>query len=233
MKEVKKENLEQLLDFIEEICNKDEFQWFKISLLNNLSTDNGFENFPEFIKYQKKQFKLKANIFYKNITDSKLKNQLVNDYIEMSWYQSINRTERFLLFVFYQVENLLNYYIKKSNAHIKIKSNRSKYFIEYSKSFKVDSYKSFINYKGENISINKINIWAKITYWVIDSNSIVWEKSNHSTISNLINVRNNQSHRNSQNENKNVDNILLFHKKADFSSLGFYIQVIKKIYETI
>jgi len=232
MSNTSKESLEKLLVFISDICEHDENSWFKKALIQKLTTDNGFENFPGFVKYQKKQFKLKANIFYSDITDLKLKKQLINDYIEMCWYQSLNRIDRFLLYAFYQIENLLNYYARTTNAHQNIKGEPDKYNHEYAPKFIVKSSKGFFSDKGV-ISIEKVNIWAKITYWMIETGSISWEKSNHFAISNLINVRNSESHRDSRKNSDNVESVLLFHKKADFSALGFYINVIKKIAETV
>ncbi len=232
MSKTNKESLEKLLVFISDICEREENKWFKRALIQKLTSDNGFENFPEFVKYQKKQFKLKGNIFYSDITDKKLKKQLADDYIEMCWYQSINRIDRFLLFAFYQMENLLNYYARTTNAHDKIEKNNKKYTHEYAPKFIVTTHTSFFQ-KGKRNPIEKVNIWAKVTYWMIETGFVIWEKSNHSAISNLINVRNNESHRDSQKNSKYVDSVLLFHKKSDFSALGFYTGVIKKIAETV
>lgn len=232
MGEVKKESLEKLLVLIDDICSKDENFWFKKKLLLTISNNNGFENFPEFVKYQKRQFRIKGNVFYKDIKDIKIKNELILDYMEMCWYQSINRVDRFVLFAFYQMENLLNYYSEKSGAFNKIKNNQNYYKHSYAPKFNIDAFKSYFH-NNQAQSIEKINIWAKITYWMIETNSINWEKLNHTTLSNLVNIRNNESHRYSLIENENVNTTIDILKKSDFSVLGFYIKVLRKILDTI
>jgi hypothetical protein len=228
----KKENLEKLLKLIGEISNDPDNFWFKEELGNTYNKEYAFENFPEFIKFQKKQFKIKGNNFYKNITNNELKKSLINDYVEMCWYQSINNIERFALFCFYQMENLLNYYCVSSNSFSKINSNPKKYTIDFGYKFVIDCQKGFLNF-GVKGKIEKVSIWAKIVFWMIDSNSEVWEKSNHQNISNLINIRNNESHRNSLNNNKNVSKTVDFLKVSDFSNLGYYIKILKEIIGSI
>lgn len=231
MKNPSKESLEKLLRLIDELCACEENQWFKEALSSKFGGKNGFENFPAFLKHQKNQFKIKGRSFYAAIADEKLKKELVDDYIEMSWYQSVNNLNRFMLYVFYQMENLLNYYISISNAFEKIDTNKNYYIHKYPPKFTVIVYDSFF-YKNEEKSIKDISIWSKLTFWMIDSNNKDWEKMNHRNINNLISTRNAISHRNSNSNNKYVDDTIDALKKSDFSSLSFYFNVLKKILET-
>ncbi|WP_418637583.1 hypothetical protein [Winogradskyella sp.] len=231
MENPSKESLQKLLRLIGELCEIEENHWFKESLASMLSVNYEFENFPEFLKHQKNQFRLKGKSFYESIGDVKLKKELVGDYIEMSWYQSINNLDRFMLFAFYQMENLLNHYITISNAYEKIDKNKDYYTHQYKSNFIVLVYDSFF-YNNKKKSIDKINIWAKLTFWMKDSDNVKWEQLNHRNISNLISVRNANSHRNSNSKNEYVVNTIETLKKLDISSLGFYYNVLRKVLES-
>lgn len=227
-----KANLEKLLNLIDEICAIEENRWFKESLSSKFSSENGFENFPAFLRYQKSQFRIKGRLFYKDIPDIKLKNELINDYIEMSWYQSINNLDRFMLFVFYQMENLINYYILISNAFEKIRVNKEYSTYEYSPKFIVNIKKDFYNHNNDEKSIEKIRVWSKLTFWMIDSKNYDWEEKNHRNLSNLITIRNSISHRSSNIKNEYIDRFIKNLKESSFSDLGYYINVLKKILES-
>lgn len=231
MENPSKASLEKLLHLIYELCTLEENKWFKDTLSSKFSSNTGFENFPSFIKHQKNQFRLKGKSFYLIISDPKLKKELIEDYMEMSWYQSINNLNRFMLFAFYQMENLLNYYISISNAFEKINANKNYYTHQYASNFTVLVYDGFF-YKEEMKSIESINIWSKLTFWMIDSNNKEWEKLNHRNIGNLISIRNANSHRSSNSNNEYVENTIEILRKSDFSSLSFYINVLKGILES-
>ncbi len=232
MNNTSEQNLKKLLNLIDELCSIDENQWFKEALIKKYSKKSDFQDFPEFLKHQKKQFRLKARTFYSSINDKKLKKQLVDDYVEMMWNQSVNNVDRFMLFSFYQLENLLNYYLNISNAHNKIYSNKNYYTHSYNRSFTVVAYDGFF-YKAQAKAFEKVNIWSKLTFWMIDSNSVEWESKNHFNISNLINIRNSNSHRNSKQINKDIRNTVQLLKVADFSYLGFYLNVLKYVLKSL
>lgn len=220
-----KENLTKLLSLIERISQIEENKWFKDELHRKLSINFSF---PEYFKAQKLQYKVKAKNFYKSIDNLKLKNELVDDYIEMSWYQSVNNIDRFLLFAYYQMENLINYYCKISNVYEKLKLNKDYYTHSYSEKFQIVTYNSFY-YKERQSPLSKVSIWAKLTYWMYDSKSFDWERKNHLNISNLINIRNKNSHRNSDKVNKDIETLIEILKKSDISILSFYIGILKFI----
>ena len=230
----KKENLIKLLELIDSISQHPENVWFKNELSLRFGSGANFEDFPTFLKFLKKNYRLKANEFYKNIKDQKLKNELVKDNVEMQWYQASHDVERFLLFTFYQVENLLNYYCIRTDAFSKIENDKNKY--QYTFGFNVICYDSFFNRKsGEPNSIEKVNsVYAKIAYWLVQSNRGSWYKSFSFSMSNLIKVRNKNSHRSSSSEpDEKVEHTLELLKKQDFSSLSFYINIVKELIKTI
>ncbi len=234
-----KESLEKLLHLIDELCQIEGNKWFEEKLKNKFSKGYNFENFPEFLKAQKLQFKIKGRSFYSSIKDKKLKKELIDDYIEMSWYQTVNDVSRFILFCFYQMENMLNSYISISNAYEKIKVNKDYYSYSYSEKFSFVPYDRFFYKKFKNNvneeyknPIEKIDIWSKITFWMIDAKLQDWEKENHWNISNMINIRNANSHRNSSIQNNKLGEEIKKLKSSDFSRLGFYINILRKIIES-
>lgn len=227
MTKYSKESLEKLLDLIDEICKDEENLWFKEKLGKNNISD-----FPSYFKLLKKQYKIKGENFYKKIEKGKLRNQLISDFSEMMWFQNINNINRFLLFLFYQYENMINFYCIKSNAYDKIESNKNYFIHQFNPTFTVICVDSFFKNEIRN-PIEKVNIWAKTIFWILDSKNIDWEKNNHNNISNLIQTRNQNSHRNTfSNGMENLTAIEML-VKSDFSSLSFYINILKKLIETI
>jgi hypothetical protein len=234
----KKESLEKLILLIEEICHDDQNKWFKELLLNKILFDGDFleENsspqFGAYFRLLKKQFRLKANKLYSDIKDKKLKCELVEDCIKMYWYQINNDVDQLFLHAFYQMENLLNFYAYKSNAHTKIETNKDFYTHYFNENFIVSAYSSFFN-KDETIKpIDKVTIWPKIVYWAYDSERVEYLKKNNSHFYNLINVRNETSHRNSVNI-KSEQNSVEFIRLNDFSAFGYYMNILKEIIESL
>ncbi len=231
MTKYSKESLEKLLILIREICADDANEWFK-NLLYTPSNDESQRNdFASILRHIKRQHKVKANTFYDKIVDKKLKAQLVSDYIEMLWYQNLNNIERFMIFVFYQMENLLNHYCKVNDCYKTIQSDKSSFRIEFNPKFIVSCHNSFFDERGEK-SIEKVSIWAKLVFWTIHSNNVQWESTNHQNFQNLINIRNQNSHRYSALDYAYNLTTITTLTKADFSSLGFYTALLKKISES-
>ena len=232
MENPNKESLKKLINLIENLSSIEDNLWFKNELLLKLGGDPKIESFPEYFKSQKLQFKIKARNFYSEINDTKLKNELVNDFIEMSCYQSVNNVNRFVLFTFYQMENLINYYCRVSNSFEKIKKNKDYYTHSYSKGFNITPVDSFF-FNNEPKAIEKINIWSKLTFWMKDSNSVDWERENHTNFFNLITIRNANSHRNSELNNDGLLIKIEKLKKSDLTALSFYISILKHITSTL
>lgn len=232
MEKPSKESLLKLLDLISKISELEGNQWFRKELSNRFYEKSFSDSFPEYFKKQKQQYKIKGRNFYSDIKDKNLRNELVIDFVEMSWYQSINNINRFMLFAFYQMENLINYYCLISNSFEKIIVNKDFYSHSYNEKFTVIPYDSFY-FKETKKPLEKINIWAKLTYWAIDSNSIDWESNNHYNISNLIKFRNENSHRNSELVNEELVQLINTIKKADITVLSFYINILKYISKSL
>ena len=149
----KKESLEKLIVLIKEICESDENQWFKENLfleLGLISTKSRSENdFGSYFNLLKKQFKIKAKKLYENINDKDLKKQLINDCVKMYWYQVNNDVNQMFMYAFYQLENMLNHYINKSNCFNKIIKNKNFYTHTFNDKFIIICSKSFLSADDE------------------------------------------------------------------------------------
>jgi hypothetical protein len=234
----KKENLEKLLVLIKQICDEKDNDWFKEKLIGQLiinspenknETSNGFESY---FKLLKKQFRIKANKFYENITDKQLKAQLVNDCVQMYWYQVNNDVNQLFVYAFFQMENMLNYYATHSNCYEKIKSNKNYYTHVFNENFIVSCKSSFLDSEDNHKPIIKINIWGKLIFWAYDTNNIEYLKNQNNNFSNLINIRNSFIHKMTQ-EHKMENYSLDYVRYNDFSGFGFYTNILKEIMKTL
>lgn len=232
-----KDTLQKLLLLISDISEDPKNLWFKEELhkIYGIPKPPAFNDFPTFLKHLKRNYKIKAKEFYKNIKDQKLKNELVKDNVEMQWHQTSHDVERFLLFTFYQIENLLNYYCIKTDCHTKIEKDKNRFQHSFGPIHIVCADNFFDNRTGEKKAISKVTpIYAKIAYWLINSNRVNWYSSSSYNMSNLIKIRNKINHRSSSSPiDKNILETLELLKKQDFSSLSFYINILKEIVKTI
>jgi hypothetical protein len=237
----KNEKLVKLLKLIEEISNQQDFKWFKDELTNMLNVtmltreDDSLSVEP-FLRLQRKIFRTKGLEFYKNVAEDNLRIQLTKDFQEMLWYKVLNQVDRQYLFTYYQIENMINFFITKNLAHEKIRNNSNNYVIEFSEKFIVTSYNYFFSKNGDPIDVTKISsIYAKIAFWAIETNNKSWilDKSRKFHLDNVVQIRNLKGHRNSQGDNPfvlaNIEKI----KKGDDSNYGFLIAILSRIKSTL
>lgn len=229
MAKYKKESLACLLKLIVEICRDSDNEWFKDELSLYFSENNSVaSDFPSLIRYLKVEYKKKGLKFYQNINDPKLKNDLIKDFVEMYFNHSLNDMGKFIQFTCYQMENLLNYYCTKSNSFEKIIANKNYYGHNYNEKFIVSCHQSFFILDKPK-ELNNVNLWAKMTFWLTDTNKLDWYKNRHNNVSNIINLRNEYSHRNSISNNEANKKIIKELTLADFNSISFYISILKEI----
>lgn len=227
----KRESLEKLLDLIKEICSDEENKWFREKLISDLlDSKTKSVDFREYFLLLKKQLRLKGNHLYKDIKDAELKRQLLDDYVKMNWYQINNDMKLAIVYAFFQMENMLNYYIQKSNAYHKIESKKEFYKYSPNEKFDVNCYKNFFDGKHKK-EVNNITIWPKIIYWACDENKIDYIRNHTSTFSNLIKVRNEENHRNTMRASE-TQNTIDYLKNGDFSEFSFYTNILKTIYKS-
>lgn len=122
MGDIKKESLDKLLVFIDDICRKEENLWFKERLSlslnetkNNQLSDEIFKNTETIKKYL--NISPELSIDYSFIKHKILKNRLELDNLRMENTRidiiekdEIKRLYDYIIYAFYQVENLINFY---------------------------------------------------------------------------------------------------------------------------
>jgi hypothetical protein len=234
----KKENLEKLILLLDQICADKENNWFKEKLLSQLignipDTNNeqsiGFESY---FKLLRKQFRIKANKLYENIKEKQLKHQLVSDCMQMYWHQINNDIHQLFVSAFFQMENMLNYYVSYANCYQKISANRNYYAHSFSEKFSVACSISFFEKDNTEKSLIKVNIWGKLVFWAYDTMNIEFLKKQSNNFSNMINIRNNYIHKSSE-ENKPENYNIELLRLNDYSSFGYYINLLKEIAKTL
>jgi hypothetical protein len=230
----KKESLEKLLDLVVDISSNPENVWFRNQLLQKLGANaedvydiNKTVSFESYFKLLKKQLKIKANQFYLEISDKKVKDLLVEDYIKMYWYQINNDVRQMFIHTFFQLERMMNLYANKEFPHQKIMNNPTNYIYTYKSNFTVDCHSNFFK-KGNKNEIAKISIWAKVVFWAVDTGNQSFLEYNHFNFSNIINIRNENIHKGIP-QSDYIENILKNYKQADNSIFGFYTNILKQI----
>lgn len=123
MAKIDKNNLEKLLNFIDHIIDQEEDGWFRNELRKKIADKNpiGTSNEEELKTIRSiLQIRGKQSVNYDFIKHSLLKEQLIIDNIRMENaalnLDELDEVERFYNFcvnVFYQIENLINFYYYK------------------------------------------------------------------------------------------------------------------------
>lgn len=233
-----KEKLIKLISLVKEIIEKPGNEWMKYEL-GMIHIDNNRENWQlpsGYINFLKKQYRLKAREFYKSISESGLKEELIKDYQEMLWYKMLNNIERQYLFAFYQIENIINYYLIKNNPFENIKNNPEKYKIKYNEKFSIETYSYFFDKNGNPREIHRIvSIPSKLAYWAVETNNVGWllDKPIKFHMDILVKIRNSVSHRNYMEDNESLRIYIEEFKRGDDSNHGYIIRIIKKIKSSI
>lgn len=233
-----KEQLQALLGFIGSLAKQPENAWFKEELSRNFSLSNisdDKESVDVFMKILHDRYLKKARKYYEQIKEEKLKKQLIRDHADMLWYKAIYEFEKYLVCVYYQIENMLNYYFIKTSAISKIKSDASKYNydirIKENYSIKGDLFiKIKDNDEDESKIVNKISIWDKIIYWEVETNRGDFLEKMKTNINTIINARNYTNH---ANYTKTFNPADYFRKQDDDTQQTFIEFVIKEIRNTI
>ena len=200
-----KEQLNKLLDFINELAKDKENAWFVAELGRKygICHFSDIQNFDAFVRLQHQKCKNKARRYYSQIANDTLRNQLIDDHAMMLWYKSIGELELFFVYVNYQIENMLNFYLDNSNCHDLIKANPSAYCQTLNNpnnkySITIDCQSCFFTKKDQSIiplKVNKIkSLWAKILFWAIDSNNLSFVREQFNNFSSIINIRNDTNH---------------------------------------
>lgn len=228
-----KEQLEKLLDFIDSLCQEEGNEWFAQKLQERFGAkliDISQElSFSSAVRLQHINNRKKAKIFYKEIPDKILKEQIIAKYAQMLWYKTIYDYPNYFVCVHGQLENMLNYYIDHSDFFAKIEEYPAWYILEFGKNFTIDVNKDS-HYNDKKGVIKRktkatISMWAKLVYWVVETDNKEFEKKNHSNLSDIINIRNQTQHQDSSSRDNDAGK-WLYYKEGKFS-------FIEKILETV
>lgn len=232
-KELYKQKIHQL---VEKIKEDPELFSYLFTIVNNTECTSGF------IKLQRKKLRQKGYMFYKEVNDNNLRNQLINDYAMMLWYKCTGDIPKMFSFVLFQIENMLNAFLltEGSAVYKMIKENPDIYIYKYiyqnsKKEFTISAYDSFFTKKGDAQELEKISIWAKYTYWFVSTQqNNQFKNYTHSLISDIINFRNITEHRNSQKEIKKflLDKIVYWETNID-SKFGYLDKLLSTIQSTV
>jgi hypothetical protein len=232
----KKESLEKLLKLIEEISSDSENLWFKEELSKRFQNDSTkdddiFKNTETIKKHL--SISPQLSIDYSFINHNILKNRLELDNLRMENVRidlkekdEIKRIYDYIIYAFYQIENLINFFYFSKYPDIKdfIIHLES---IPYTK-FKKNSYQTDIS----DITISTKIYTFNRTYFKIDEASVGY------SIDSLRRIRNEGLHRctviirkGSNNENEKLYRFL---KNANYDSIHRTLEVLTlKIKENI
>jgi hypothetical protein len=197
--EAKKENLTKLLTLVKEIQKDPKNKWFKDALLADIfGMDENTDSHTWISKINMIEKYLSIDGFqvidYSFIENERVRNQLICDNIEMSRHRLGKRTgkvdfEEFCRFATLQIEEMLNYF----------------YAIKFNNDFQ--EIKAFISltvpekYNANAKTIGSITLWSKFEAFATDLKLKELGKF-YQIINWLFKLRNEGSHRNSLEENK-------------------------------
>lgn len=159
--------------------------------------------FESFVILQRNKCRLKARIFYDNILDTNLFNELCSDRAKMLWYKSIHEVGQLFFYVNHQLENMLNFFCKETNCHSVISSNPKSYTSlplknnKNNKTFTVLIVEKFFDSNGKERPLNQIGLWSKIAYWAIFTQKANFVQMNKRNYEDIIALRNVEAHANS------------------------------------
>jgi len=230
------EHLGALLEFLDDILVHPENNWFKEELLKiltweGIAPDGRNVYFTGFIKNLRANYIDKSKYFYRNVKNKKLRSELERDFQEMLWWKMMNNVKRQYSFAFYQMENMLNYFISNSNALEKVIKDPKRFTLKFNEKFIVRC--------GDDIKTNDItkvkSIYTKIVIWAYEKDKVDWLLTfpNKYNIDNIVNIRNLNSHQNSQKDSPYYDNLVKEFKHGDETNHGYVINILNEFKETV
>ena len=195
------------------------------------------ENFASIMRLQHEHGRKKARKYYQNIKNPQVRKDLINDYAQMLWYKSIFDVGKYFVYVNYQVENMLNYYLDSSDFHNKVAAHPTLYNtkIEFSKSYNIfiDVYTNAFDRNNGNAPLppSKMkSLWAKILFWAVDTNQLDTLQQQKSNFNAIITIRNEENH---ANYNASKSSTKYWQNQEDGFGIAYIEAIIKQIRNTI
>ncbi len=240
-----KEELRQLLAFIETLTKQPGNEEFVAGLRalvveetpSGKSTD---EQLSSYLRLQREKFRAKARRYYRNIANGNLRNQLVDDHAWMLWYKSVDDVVSYFNHVNLQVENIVNFYLSEIDIHAKIVADptaftthlvvspNGKYAID------INCNKDFFRTTSQGLAkvqYSKVkSLWSKIWAWGVCSGNVAFVQSQASNIAAIINIRNDNNHRDSKVTSPSSD---YWKNLEDDSNYGFILMILKMFRNSI
>lgn len=229
-----KEEIKKLLRLFGQKLQRPENKW----MLEEISHYFSPLTWDAFVRLQRNNAKKKARQYYKDIKHEALRRELINDHALMLWYKSINELEHFFVHANYQIENMLNYYISKTNAYRKI-DNNARYYLRTIHSpmsnYKIDIdcliYFFNKNDKSPNLPSNINSLWAKLLYWSLDNfGNHDFISKQFSSLDAIIKIRNECNHANYERAKSTCN---YWYNLEDDSQLAFIQLILKTIRNSI
>ena len=233
-----KEELKKLLSFIEALIQQpgnEEFVAGLRSLVGAVQIQQySDEQLSSYLRLQRERFKKKARRYYKDIVDTKLRNQLIDDHAWMLWYRSVDDVVSYFNYVNLQIENIVNFYLSNIDIHSKILSNPTAfmYHLPVSPTGKyaidIDCNKDF--FRNTSSGLSKISyakvksLWSKIWAWAICTGNTQLVMAQASNIASIINIRNDNNHRDSKVSSASSE---YWKNLEDDANYGFIIMILK------
>ena len=222
------EKLEQVLHQVERLCEQD--SEFKEALKEKLGA-----SLSSAIRLQHERCMIKARDYYMRISDLELRGDLVKNYAKMLWYKSIFEIGQYFVQVNYQVENMMNFYLRNTDFHNKVKNMPARYCttVEFSPQYSITiDALSYAYDKNQNlVAPEKIaSLWVKIYYWAIETNQKEFFEKNRQNFNNIISIRNEMNHANSSSPKSSL---MYWLKHEDNFKYGYVERIIEQMRESI
>ena len=197
-------------------------------------------NSDTYLKLQRDKCKRKARKYYKDISNSSLKSQLIEDHARMLWYRSVDDVDNYFNYVNFQIENIVNYYLSTVDFHSKILANPTDYIYHLvvapgKYELDIDCNKDFFKTTSSGIvrvPYNKVKtLWSKIWIWAICTGNKPLIISQVNNIASIINIRNSNNHRDSR--ISNTISADYWKDLEDDSNYGFIIMILRIFRDSI
>lgn len=193
-----------------------------------------------YLKLQRDKCKRKARKYYKDISNSSLRAQLIEDHARMLWYRSVDDVDNYFNYVNFQIENIVNYYLSTIDFHSKILANPTDYIHHLvvapgKYELDIDCNKDFFKTTSSGIirvPYNKVKtLWSKIWIWAICTGNKHLIISQANNIASIINIRNSNNHRDSR--ISNTISADYWKNLEDDSNYGFIIMILRIFRDSI
>lgn len=233
-----KEELKKLLSFIEALIQQPGNEEFVAGLRSLVGAEQiqqySDEQLSSYLRLQRERFKKKARRYYKDIVDTKLRNQLIDDHAWMLWYRSVDDVVSYFNYVNLQIENIVNFYLSNIDIHNKILSNPAAFMCHLPVSptgkyaIDIDCNKDF--FRNTSSRLSKISyakvksLWSKIWAWAICTGNTQLVLAQASNIASIINIRNDNNHRDSKVSSASSE---YWKNLEDDANYGFIIMILK------